>query len=157
MCKLRDVGRINHNNAFLLKQGFGLLDYLYSEFGPAAVKLVDKDDGSFGYLGQMALYELANFAPKLFSALYCSRKSVPLKFSMMPLMSTPYPIMEAAVSMTLMTPLPKSFPPLTLCSSTALAIEANYRQDRIVEMVVFPCVEINGEAWCRGEFCCGFS
>lgn len=66
MCKLRDVGRINHNDAFLLKQGFGLLEHLYSEFGPAAVKLVDKDDGSFGYLGQMALYELANFAPKLF-------------------------------------------------------------------------------------------
>ena len=50
MGQLSYVGRINHNDVLLLKQGFGLLEYLYGEFGPAAIELVDKDDGSVGYL-----------------------------------------------------------------------------------------------------------
>lgn len=111
MCKLRNVGRINYNDVVLLKQRFCLFEYLYCEFGPAAVEFVDKDDGSVGYLGKIGLNEFVNFASKFFLILYCSRKSVPLKFSMTPLMSPPYPIREAAASMAPMTPLPKSFPP----------------------------------------------
>lgn len=108
-----------------MKQGFGLLEHLYSEFGPAAVKLVDKDDGSFGYLGQMALYELANFAPKLFFRFVLFEKIGAAE------------IFNDAINVNAVSnnggggfydandSLAKSFPPLTLCSSTALAIEAN--------------------------------
>ena len=66
MCKLRDVGRINHNNAFLLKQGFGLFEYLYSECRSAAVEFVDEDDGSVGYTRQIVFYEFVNLGSKLF-------------------------------------------------------------------------------------------
>ena len=51
MGQLRDIGRIDHNDALLLKKCFCLLEYLYGEFGPTAVKFVDKDDGSVGHLG----------------------------------------------------------------------------------------------------------
>ena len=35
-----------------------MLEYLYSEFWPAAIEFIDKDDGSICYPGKIVSYEL---------------------------------------------------------------------------------------------------
>lgn len=75
--------------------------------------------------GRLVLMSSSILPRSSFSSLYRARKTAPLNFSMVPLMSPLYPIREAAASRTPMTPLPKSLPSLTLSLPTALAIEAN--------------------------------
>lgn len=126
MCKLRNVGRINYNDVVLLKQRFCLFEYLYCEFGPAAVEFVDKDDGSVGYLGKIGLNEFVIFASKFFLIFVLFEKIGSAEFFNDTIDVTAISDKGSGRFYGANDPLAEILPPpLTLCSSAALAMEAN--------------------------------
>lgn len=157
MCKLRNVGRINYNDVVLLKQRFCLFEYLYCEFGPAAVEFVDKDDGSVGYLGKIGLNEFVNFASKFFLIFVLFEKIGSAEIFNDTIDVTAISDKGSGGFYGANDPLAEILSPLDALLVCGISDGGQYGQDRILEMVVFPCVEINGQTWRRGEFCCGFS